>query len=113
MKYYDNVTFVIQQEDPEAPGNFKEYEITKPYMGDWKRIESKWVGGSNLIDDKRVNNQLEIISDPFAVTNFTHIRYVKWMGQTWSVNTVTLRPPRIVMEIGGLYNASKEPLGTS
>lgn len=113
MKYYDNVTFVIQQEDQEAPGNWKEYEVTKPYMGDWKRVESKWVSGDKLIDDKRVNNQLEIISDPFAVMNFTHIRYVQWMGQLWSVNTVTLRPPRIVMEIGGLYNASQEPLGTS
>lgn len=112
MKYYDDVTFVIQQEDTEAPGNWKEYEVTKPYMGDWKRVESKWTGGDKLIDDKRVNNQLEIISDPFAVMNFTHIRYVKWMGQLWSVNTVTLRPPRIVMEIGGLYNASKEPLST-
>lgn len=112
MKYYDDVTFVLQHEDPNAPGVWKEYAVTKPYMGDWKRIESKWNAGSNLIDDKRVNNQLEIISDPFAVMNFTHIRYVKWMGQKWSVNTVTLRPPRIVMEIGGLYNASAEQATT-
>lgn len=113
MKYYDDVTFVLQHEDPNAPGVWKEYAVTKPYMGDWKRIESKWNAGSNLIDDKRVNNQLEIISDPFAVMNFTHIRYVKWMGQKWSVNTVTLRPPRIVMEIGGLYNAATESLSSS
>ena len=113
MKYYGDVTFVLQHEDPNAPGNWKEYAVTKPYMGDWKRIESKWTAGSNLIDDKRVNNQLEIISDPFAVMNFTHIRYVKWMGQKWAVNTVSLRPPRIVMEIGGLYNASTESLSSS
>jgi hypothetical protein len=82
-------------------------------MGDWKRVESRWNPGSNVIDDKRVNNQLEIISDPFAVTNFTHIRCVKWMGHEWAVTTVTLRPPRIVMEIGGLYNASTEQAGAS
>jgi len=112
MKYYDDVTFVLQQEDPQAPGDWKEYTIVKPYMGDWKRVESRWNQGSNLIDDKRVNNQLEIISDPFAVTNFTHIRCVKWMGHEWAVTTVTLRPPRIVMEIGGLYNASTEQAST-
>ena len=113
MKYYDDVTFVLQQEDPQAPGDWKEYKIVKPYMGDWKRVESRWNPGSNLIDDKRVNNQLEIISDPFAVTNFTHIRCVKWMGHEWAVTTVTLRPPRIVLEIGGLYNASTEQASTS
>lgn len=112
MKYYDDVTFVLQQEDPQAPGVWKEYKIVKPYMGDWKRVESRWNPGSNVIDDKRVNNQLEIISDPFAVTNFTHIRSVKWMGNEWAVTTVTLRPPRIVMEIGGLYNASTEQAST-
>ena len=112
MKYYDDVTFVLQQEDPQAPGVWKEYKIAKPYMGDWKRVESRWNPGSNVIDDKRVNNQLEIISDPFAVTNFTHIRCVKWMGHEWAVTTVTLRPPRIVLEIGGLYNASTEQAST-
>ena len=112
MKYYDDVTFVLQQEDPQAPGDWKEYKIVKPYMGDWKRVESRWNPGSNLIDDKRVNNQLEIISDPFAVTNFTHIRCVKWMGHEWAVTTVMLRSPRIVMEIGGLYNASTEQAST-
>ena len=60
MKYYDDVTFVLQQEDPQAPGVWKEYKIVKPYMGDWKRVESRWNPGSNVIDDKRVNNQLEI-----------------------------------------------------
>ena len=54
MKYYDEVTFVLQYEDPDAPGNWKEYEVTKPYMGEWKRIESKWLTGNKLIDDKRV-----------------------------------------------------------
>ena len=112
MKYYDDVTFVLQQEDPQAPGDWKEYKIVKPYMGDWKRVESRWNPGSNVIDDKRVNNQLEIISDPFAVTNFTHIRCVKWMGHVWAFTTVTLRPPRFVMEIGGLYNASTEQAST-
>ena len=112
MKYYDDVTFVLQQEDPQAPGVWKEYKIVKPYMGDWKRVESRWNPGSNVIDDKRVNNQLEIISDHFAVTNFTHIRCVKWMGHEWAVTTVTLRPPRIILEIGGLYNASTEQAST-
>ena len=113
MKYYDDVTFVLQQEDPQAPGVWKECKIVKPYMGDWKRVESRWNPASNVIDEKRVNNQLEIISDPFAVTNFMHIRCVKWMGHEWAVTTVTLRPPRIVMEIGGLYNASTEQASTS
>ena len=108
MKYYDDVTFILQHEDPNAPGVWKEYAVTKPYMGDWTRVISKWTPGSNVNDDKRINNQLEIVSDPFADMNFMHIRYIKWRGCKWSVNTVTVRPPRLVLEIGDLYNATEE-----
>ena len=108
MKFYGDVTFVWQQEDPNAPGNWKEYSVTKPYMGDWKRVISKWTSGSNIHDDKRVNNELEIVSDPFADMNFMHIRYIKWRGQLWSVNTSTVRDRRIVMEIGDIYHAETE-----
>lgn len=113
MRYYDDVTFVIQKEDPEAPGNWKEYKIVKPYMGEWKRVESKWIAGDKVNDDKRINNQLEIIADSFALANWTNIRCVKWRGLEWAVPTATLRPPRVVLEIGGLYNAGTESFSPS
>ena len=108
MKFYGNVTFVIQQEDPNAPGNWKEYRIVKPYRGDWIRYIHKWTPGNKLIDDKRVNNELEIIADSFAIANFEQIRCIEWRGHKWSVPTVTLRLPRIVLEVGDLYNAGTE-----
>lgn len=110
MKYYGDVTFVIQREDPEAPGDWKEYKVVKPYKGDWTRLESRWNSGDKINDDKRVNNQLEIIADTFSTINFTDIRCVKWMGHQWAVTTVTPRPPKLVLEIGGLYNAGTESL---
>ena len=113
MKFYGNVTFVIQQEDPEAPGNWKEYTIVKPYKGEWKRFISKWTPGSKVNDDKRVNNELEIIADSFALANFAQIRCVEWMGHQWSVPTVTLRLPRLVLEVGDIYNAGTESLSSS
>lgn len=113
MRFYDDVIFVIQKEDPNAPGNWKEYRIVKPMRGEWKRLISKWTPGSKVIDDKRVNNQLEIIADSFALANFTQIRSIKWRGLEWSVNTVTLNPPRLVLEIGDLYNAGTESFSPS
>lgn len=112
MKYYGDVTFVIQQEDPDAPGNWKEYKVVKPYKGDWTRLESRWNPSDKINDDKRINNQLEIIADTFSSINFTNIRCIKWMGQQWAVTTVTPRPPKLVLEIGGLYNAGTESLST-
>jgi hypothetical protein len=112
MKYYGDVTFVIQQEDPNAPGNWKEYKVVKPYKGDWTRLESRWNPSDKINDDKRINNQLEIIADTFSSINFTNIRCIKWMGHQWAVTTVTPRPPKLVLEIGGLYNAGTESLST-
>lgn len=113
MKFYGNVTFVIQQEDPDAPGNWEEHTIVKPYKGEWTRLISKWTSGSKINDDQRVNSQLEIIADSFGIANFTQIRCVEWKGRQWSVPTVTLRLPRLVLEVGDLYNAGTKSFSSS
>ena len=81
MKFYGNVTFVIQREDPEAPGNWKEYTIVKPYKGEWKRFISKWTPGSKINDDKRVMNTtglfctcMALIASLFCVPSESRIK---------------------------------------
>ena len=68
---------------------------------------SKWDRKSDKVnEDKRVNNQLEIIADEFLDLNWMYIRSILWKGAEWSVNTVTYTPPHLTLEIGELYNGT-------
>lgn len=105
MKFYDNVNFEISAEI--RPGICEGTVISRKYPGNLQRMISKWTrGGDKINEDKRVNNQLEIIADEFLSVNFTNIRSINWMGQEWAVNTVTYAPPMLTLEIGELYNGT-------
>ena len=55
-------------------------------------------------DDIRLQNRIRIIGDAFALENFSNIRYVLWMGTRWTVNTVTVERPQLLLTLGGVYN---------
>lgn len=106
MKYYDMIIFSKPEEI--RPGVWgPERTVAKPYPGTHRRMISKWDRKSDKVnEDKRVNNQLEIIADEFLDLNWMHIRSIMWRGHEWSVNTVTYDPPHLTLEIGELYNGT-------
>jgi hypothetical protein len=57
------------------------------------------------------SDEISIIADAFACKNFSNIRYVKYMGAEWSVSSVRLRYPRIILSLGGVYNGRKKTDG--
>ena len=57
------------------------------------------------------SDEISIIADSFACKNFSNIRYVKYMGAEWSVSSVRLLYPRIILSLGGVYNGRKKTDG--
>ena len=106
MKFYDKVIFSKPEET--RPGVWGPDKIVaKPYPGTMTRMISKWDRKSDKVnEDKRVNNQLEIIADEFLDLNWMHIRSIMYKGVEWAVNTVSYVPPHLVLEIGELYNGT-------
>ena len=105
-KFYDYVVFSKPIET--SPGIWgPEQIVKKKYPGDMNREISKWTrGGDKANEDKRVNDQLQIIADEFLSYNWTHIRSIYYKGVEWAVNTVTWEPPHLILEIGELYNGT-------
>lgn len=106
MKFYDKVIFSKPEEI--RPGVWgPDMTVAKPYPGTMIRMISKWDRNNDKVnEDKRVNNQLEIIADEFLDLNWMHIRSIMWKGAEWAVNTVTYTPPHLTLEIGELYNGT-------
>ena len=106
-KFYGVIGFVKTEET--RPGVWEEIRTEKFYYGDLTRNVRKYQNGTGLNDDLNINNELSIVSDPFANENFHAMKYVVFMGAKWKVTSVEVQYPRLILTIGGVYNGSKGP----
>lgn len=89
-------------------GVYKSQIVERPYTGDITRNYRKFNSAENQQNDNlRVNNQVSIVSDLYLRNNWASIKYVLWNGVKWKVNTVEVGHPRLVLEIGEVYNGEE------
>ena len=106
-KYYGTVGFGITTET--APDVWKTQITERNYQGEIFKINRKLVSSENLNDDVTVSNRISILADPFAYNNFHSIRYITWMGTKWKVSNVEVSYPRLIFDLGGVYNGETGP----
>ena len=112
-RFSGNVGYLITAEefvDGEPTGIWKETYKERPYFGDINEISSRWSAGSNLNDNIVLSNSISIVADPFAYENFQLMKYVVWRGQKWKIDSASIQTPRIILSVGGIYNADPNGL---
>lgn len=102
-KYFGSVGYAEDEEV--SPGIIQERIVTREYYGDVIRNNRRLENSDQVNDDINITNQISIVSDPYAINNFWKIRYATFMGQKWKVKTVDVEFPRLILTLGGLYNA--------
>ena len=91
-------------EFPEGSGIY-EYRIgEKPYFGDIEWSNRRYDHSGKVIDDISVNNSISVVADSYANQHFMNIRYVLWQGVRWTVQSVEVKHPRLILYIGTVYN---------
>lgn len=106
-KYYGLVGFAYQVDD-EVPGVVSEKLVERPYYGEVIRNARRAQSGDKMNDDLTVSNQISLLLDPYLIDNYYRIRCLTFMGARWKVTNIEMRYPRIIVDIGGLYNGSSE-----
>ncbi len=101
-KFYGKVGYIIQTE--EKPGKIVFKSVERNYFGDVLRLGSRWERSEYLNDDISLSNSISVIADAFAYQNFATIKYVNYMGANWTVTSVEVQPPRLILSVGGPYN---------
>ena len=101
-KFYGVIGYAEHVDD--ATGLVDETIIERPYYGDVKFMSRRLANDGQINDDISINNEISIIADPYAYSNFANIRYVEWMGTKWKVTNITVEYPRLTLSIGGVYN---------
>ena len=105
-KFHGNIGFVEFVES--VPGVHKEVTSEREYSGDVKRKINRYVSTTTSINDNiTLNNQIEIIADPYLNQHFPSIRYVVWNGCKWKVSSVENQFPRLILTLGEVYNGQQ------
>jgi hypothetical protein len=102
-KFYGVIGYAISEET--EPGVFEEQIIERNHVGDVIRNTRRLKEVGKVNDDITISNQISILSDPFVSNNFHTMRYVSYMGSKWKVVEVEVQYPRLILTLGGLYNA--------
>lgn len=107
MKFYGQIGFVKTAEKPDAPGVWIPTETERDCYGDVNRVVRRWDASQKVNDDISISNEISILSDPYVTQNIPWIRYVKWNGVKWKVSNVEVQYPRLILSLGGVYNAEQ------
>lgn len=86
------------------PGVWVDSIVEKDIVGNVIRNTSKLENNSKVNQDITINNQISIVADPEVTQNFHKIKYVKYWGVAWTVNSVEAQHPRLILTLGGEYN---------
>jgi hypothetical protein len=103
-KFYGEVGYGDSVETPIDSGVWVDVINEVPYFGDVIRNTRKLEPGESLNDDIIVNNSISVVADDYAINHFFKIKYVRWSGTLWTVKTIEVKSPRLIMSLGSVYN---------
>lgn len=101
-RFYDSIGYGEAVES--APGVWTDTIVEAKYYGDVIRNTRKLEDGVGLNNDLAVNNSISIVADAYANEHFHAMRYIRWAGALWTISTVEVQSPRLLLQLGGLYN---------
>ena len=101
-KFYGAIGYVSQVET--VPGVWEDLVIEKNYRGDVVLNQQRWQQTDIVNDNFNLDNSISIIADGYAYANLGYIKYIVWHGKKWKIQSLAIERPRIVLQIGGLYN---------
>lgn len=103
-KWFGKIGYAIQKES--EPGIWEEEIIERDYYGDLLTDNRKRQSNNNVLDEITLSNMVSIIADPFAYNNCSCMAYAEIMGARWKISEVEVKPPRLNLTIGGVYNGN-------
>lgn len=101
-KWFGKIGYAIQKET--EPGIWEDKIVERDYYGDLLTDNRKRQTNNNVLDEITLSNMVSIIADPFAYNNCSCMAYAEIMGAKWKISEVEVKPPRLNLTIGGVYN---------
>lgn len=101
-RFYGRIGYGESKEG--LPGVWADEITERSYYGDVIRNARNLREGENLNADLNVQNSISIVADAYANDHFFAIRYIEWAGTLWTVSSVEVQSPRLLLRLGEVYN---------
>ena len=93
-----------KDEEDNGTGVWIDQITERSYYGDVVRNSRNLRDAETLADELSVQNSISIVADAYANENFFAIRYVEWAGVLWTVTSIDVLSPRLLLRLGEVYN---------
>jgi len=104
-KFYGAIGYALPVES--TPGVWTDNVIEKNYRGDIVLDQRRLQSGDAVNDDINIDNSISIMADAYAYENIGFMKYIIWNNVAWRIQSFILNRPRIVIQIGGIYNGER------
>lgn len=86
------------------PGVWSESITEKNYYGDVVKDNRRIVDNAQINSNINISNNISIVSNKFMLENLAFMKYLTFMKSKWNISSVDIKPPRIIITLGGIYN---------
>jgi len=90
-----------------APGITEDVITERKFYGDVLRSNLRTNDNDKINTDTLLNNSIRIVGTKYAFDNIRHMRYIKFEGVLWKIDTIQVERPRLVIGMGDVYNGPK------
>ena len=101
-RFYGKIGYGVSVQT--VPGVWSDEITERAYYGDVLNDLRSISSSEKVNDDIRLQNRISIVADAFALGNYLQIKYVEVSGFKWTVNSVDVERPRLILSLGGVYN---------
>lgn len=104
-RFFGEVGYGEAVETPPGSGVWVDTITEFNYQGDVIRnARNLDATGDKVNEDITIANSISIVADQHAIEHFFKIKYVRWAGVLWTVTQVEVRSPRLILNLGSVYN---------
>ena len=104
MRFYDAIGYIESAERPEDSGIYEDIATERMLYGEVLRNTRALREGDKVNNDMSIGNRFSVVADAYALEHFWKIKYIKWNGVRFTVTSVEVEPPRLIITPGGVYN---------
>ena len=106
MKFYGVVGYCESVEGTgDHEGIFEDTVTERNYYGDVVQDSKRWDSrDSSALDSLNASASINVLADAYMIEHLAYMKYVCWMGTRWKIISFKPGRPRIMLNLGGVYN---------
>lgn len=103
-RFSGEIGYGESHENPPGSDKWEDTIVERSYFGDVIRNSRRLDPGEQANPSITMGNSFSIVIDEYVAGHYHNIKYLKWEGVPWTVTNVEVRGPRLIIDIGEVWN---------